>query len=58
MLEDVAPAVPVLYSIALALATPIRLPLAEPLVEVTSSYNCIFLNASASPLINVISGEP
>ena len=39
VLLEVAPAVPVLNSIHLALAIPIKLQLAEPLVSVTSSYN-------------------
>ena len=53
-----APAVPELYSMPLALATPIWFPAAEPLVAVIVSYKSICLNAVVSPLIGEISGLP
>jgi len=57
-LEELEPTAPDEYSIDLARATPIKSPLAVPLVRMVSSYNSKVLNAVLSPLINVTSGVP
>ena len=47
-----------MYSIVLDLATPICVPDAVPLVDITSSYNWIVLYGVVSPEIEVTSGWP
>ena len=55
---SVFPIVPESYCSVLALATPICVPAAVPLVDVTSSNNPIVLYAVVSPEISVTSGCP
>ena len=55
---SVFPIVPDSYCIVLALATPICVPEAVPLVDVTSSNSWIVLYAVVSPEISVTSGWP
>ena len=58
MFDEVAPAVPELYSIARTRPTPISVPEADPLVAVRVLYNWTVLYAAVSPLTKSISGVP